>query len=107
MIDRDQFTARMDRTKIRIAEIEAKLGLQSTGGERRAHIRALVIRLRELSNQIKSQLSDPDWATKREMIRAIVQRIEIGPAKVAIVLRLPVERSVRGLEPIIVTLSRA
>jgi hypothetical protein len=64
-------------------------------------------RLGELSNHIESQLNDPDWATKREIIRAVVQRIEVEPAKVAIVLRLPLEPSARGLEPIMVTLSRA
>jgi site-specific DNA recombinase len=97
----------MDRTKTRIAEIEAKLGAQETGDGRRAHVQALMSRLGELSNHIKSQLRDPDWATKREIIRAIVQRIEIGPAKVTIVLRLPAEPAVRGTEPIMRTLSRA
>jgi site-specific DNA recombinase len=100
VIDRDQFTARMDRTKIRLADIEAKLGAQETGEERQAHIRSLMSRLGELSNHIKSQLRDPDWATKREIIRAVVQRIEIGPAEVGIVLRVPVEPSARGWEPI-------
>jgi site-specific DNA recombinase len=91
VIDRDQFTARMDRSKVRIGEIEAKLGVQATGEGRRAHVQALLSRLGELSNHIKSQLRDPDWATKREIIRAIVQRIEIGPANVTIVLRLPMD----------------
>jgi len=107
VIDRDQFTARMDRTKIRIAEIEAELGAQATGEGRRAHVQALMSRLGELSNHIKSQLRDPDWATRREIIRAIVQLIEIGPAKVTIVLRLPVDPAARGMEPIMRTLSRA
>src|SRR5580658_3808848 len=97
----------MDRTKIRIAEIESKLNAQETGEGRRAHVQALTSRLDELSNHIKSQLPDPDWATKREIIHAIVQRIEIGPATVTIVLRLPVEPAARGMEPIMRTLSRA
>ena len=107
VIDREQFTARMDRTKIRIAENEAKLGAQETGEDHRAHVHWLMSRLGELSNHIESQLRDPDWATQREIIRAVVQRIEIEPAKVAIVLRLPLERRARGLGPIMVTLSRA
>ena len=73
VIDRDQFTTRMDRTKIRIVEIEAKLGAQETGEGRRAHVQALMRRLGELSSHIKSQLSDPDWAARREIISAIVQ----------------------------------
>ena len=67
---------RVDRTKIRIAEIEGKLGAQSTGEEPRACIRALVILPRKLSNHIKSQLSDPACATKREIICPIVERME-------------------------------
>ena len=42
----------------------------------------------------------PDWSTKREIIRALVQRIEIGPTKVAVVLRLPTETTALALEPI-------
>ena len=45
VIDRDQFTTRMDRTKIRIVEIEAKLGAQETGEGRRTHVQALMSRL--------------------------------------------------------------
>jgi hypothetical protein len=63
-------------------------------------------RLAELSSHLQSQLKVADWATKREIIRAVVQRIEIGPTKVAVVLRLPTEASALSLEPIVVTLSR-
>jgi hypothetical protein len=42
-----------------------------------------------------------------EIIRAIVQRIEIAPTNIAVVLRLPTETSARGVDPIVVTLSRA
>ena len=103
------FEARMDRTQVRIAGVEAKVGAHATREGRRAHVRSLISSLGELSNHLKSQSRDPGWVTKREIIRAIVQRIEFGPAKVkvAIVLRLPVEPSARGLEPIMVTLSRA
>ena len=107
VINRDQFTARMERTKIRVIEIEAKLGAQATGEERRAHVQALRSRLGELSNHIQSQLHDPDWMTRRDIIRAVVQRIEIGPADVKIVLRLPMDPAARGMEPIMRTLSRA
>ena len=37
-----------------------------------------------------------NWATtKREIVRALVQRIEIGPTKVAVVLRLPTDEGPR------------
>jgi hypothetical protein len=37
----------------------------------------------------ESQLNGPDWGAEREIFRALVQRIEIGPTQVAVVLRLP------------------
>jgi hypothetical protein len=64
-------------------------------------------RLTEISDHVRIQLNDADWTTKREIIRALIQRIEIGPTKVAVVLRLPTDTSPRGLDPIMVTLSRA
>ena len=69
-------------------------------------MRSVMSRLAELSTHLKSQLSDADWATKRDIVRALVQRIEIGPTKVAVVLRLPTGTSARAMEPIMVTLSR-
>jgi len=106
VIEKDQFTARMNRTKARIADIDTKIGAQAAEEDRRAHVGSVMSRLAELSSHLQSQLNDADWSTKREIIRALVQRIEIGPTKVAVVLRLRTETSARALEPIMVTLSR-
>ena len=54
-----------------------------------------MIRLAGLSTHLQSQLNDADWTTKSEIVRALIQRIEIGPTKVAVVLRLPTEASAR------------
>jgi len=56
---------------------------------------------------LEPHTSDADWTTKREIVRVHVQRIEIGPTKVTLVLRLPTETSKRPLDPIMVTSSRA
>ena len=106
MIDKDQFTSRMNRTKARIADIDTKIGAQAADEDRRTHVRSVMSRLAELSTHLKSQLKNADFATKREIVRALVQRIEIGPTKVAVVLRLPTGTSARAMEPIMVTLSR-
>ena len=81
VIDKDQFTSRMNRTKARIADIDTKIGAQAADEGRRAHVHSAMSRLAELSTHLQSQLNDADWATKREIVRALVQRIEIGPTK--------------------------
>jgi len=61
-------------------------------------------RVAELSCHLPPQLKKAEWATS-EIIRAVVQQIDIGPKNIGVVIRLP-ETSVRGVEPILVTLSR-
>jgi hypothetical protein len=56
---------------------------------------------------VESQINNADWNTKREIIRALVQRIEIGQANVAVFLRLRTQTRTPTMDPIIVTLSRA
>jgi site-specific DNA recombinase len=106
VIDRDQFTTRMDRTKARIADIEEKLRVQVSDQDQQIHVRSVMRRLAEFSSHLQSNVNDADWTTKREVIRALVQRIEIGTTSVVVVLRLPADKSTRTLEPVMVTLSR-
>ena len=44
VIDKDQFTSRMNRTKARIADIDTKIGARAAGKDRRAHVRSVVSR---------------------------------------------------------------
>lgn len=88
VIDKDQFTSRMNRTKARIADLDTKIASQASDEDRRTHVHSAMSRLTELSSHLQSHLKKADWASKREIIRAVVQRIEIGPTKVTVVLRL-------------------
>jgi site-specific DNA recombinase len=107
VIDKDQFTLGMNGDKDRLADLDAKIASQATDQERDAYIQLAMSRLAELSGHMRSQLKMPDWATKGKIIRAVVQRIEIGPTNIALVLRLLNEKSMQVSEPIMVTLSRA
>jgi site-specific DNA recombinase len=107
VIDKDQFISRMSRTKSRIADIETKLAAHAAAEERRIQVRSAMSRLAELSTHLQGQLNDADWDTKREVLRALIQRIEIGPTSIAVVLRLPAQTSARTMEPIMMIVSRA
>lgn len=96
VIDKDEFTSRMNRRKTRIAGIDAKIGAHAVDEDRRAQVRSVMRRLAELSSHLQFPLCEAGWATKREIIRAFVQRLEIAPTKVAVVLRLPMETSARA-----------
>ena len=107
VIDKGQFTLPINRAKARLADLDAKMAWQPADEDRGASIHLEISRLTEMSRHMKLQPEKPDWTTKREIIRTVVQRTEIGPTTLAVVLQLPTEKSVRVSEPSMVTLSRA
>jgi hypothetical protein len=78
---------------------------QTSPEGRQAHLRSVRSGLTEISSHVQNQLRDAGWNTKREIIRALIQRNEIGLAKVAVVYSLPTESCARALDPIMVTSS--
>jgi site-specific DNA recombinase len=106
LIEKEQFTSRMARTKGRIAEFDAQIQAYSGDINQLEHVRVAADRLRELSATIGPGLFDADWHRRREVIRTLVQKVEIGKDSVRIVFRVLADAGRSGPESIAVTLSR-
>ena len=106
MIDKDQFTPRMTRTKSRIADLDVKIKDDAGDVGQLEHLRVTAKRLRDLAAAVGPHLANGDWQRRRDVIRTLVQRIEIGREVIKIVFR--VTQDVHGSEPesIVVTLPR-
>ena len=48
----------------------------------------MIGQLQEFADRIKSGLRDADWSTKREIIRALVKRVEIDESQVRVLYRI-------------------
>ncbi len=107
VIDKEQFMPRLSRTKSRIAEFEARIYANAEGADRRQELRLLMNHFQKLAVHLGPGVEDADWNRRREIIRSLVERIEIGRASMAIVFRLPHGIAVSTKDPIMVTLSRA
>ena len=70
------------------------------------HLRLATSRLRELAAAVGPHLANADWRRRRDMIRTLVQRIEIGPEVITIVFRVTPGTLGSGPESIVVTLLR-
>ena len=88
LIEKDQFTSRMARTKSRIADLDAKIKAYAGDVDQLEHVRLAASRLRELAAAIGPDLANADWHRRREMIRTLVQRIEIGLEVIKIIFRV-------------------
>jgi site-specific DNA recombinase len=93
LIDKDQFTLRVSRAKNRIEEIEGRISASSDSINHQQQL-LLSSRLEELARHLGPHLEDTEWNNRREVIRALVQRIEIGSAAVTIVPRFSAAPSV-------------
>lgn len=84
----------MKQTKGQIAELEGRLSVASDSINRQQQLQLLSRRLEELAAHLGPHIEDTEWSSRREVIRALVQQIEIGPAAVTIVPRFSVAPSV-------------
>jgi len=96
----------MARTKDRIAELDAQIQAHSSDVDQLEHVRLATERLRELSATIGPDFFDADWHRRREFIRTLVQKVEIGKDNVRIVFRVLPDALRSGPESIAVTLPR-
>jgi site-specific DNA recombinase len=105
-IEKEQFMPRLGRTKGRIAELEARINANAEVADRRQELRMLVHHFRKLSVHLGPDVENADWDRRREIIRSLIERVEIGRTGLAIVFRVPQGTAVSTTDPILVTMSR-
>lgn len=106
LIDKDQFASRMGRTKSRIADLDAKIRAYAGDVDQREHLRLAINRLRELGATVGPELGSADWQRRREIIRTVVQRIDIGTDVIKINFRVNQSRQGADSDAIAITLPR-
>lgn len=88
-IEKAEFEPRMRRLRQRITDLESKAQQLADEADRQAQLHLVITRLEDFAGKVKDGLATADWHTKRELIRTMVQRIEIGNEDVNVVFRIP------------------
>jgi site-specific DNA recombinase len=89
LIDKQEFEPRLSRLRQRLTELEAKAQQVQAETTRQAELRLVITRLEELAAKVSDGLAAADWLTRRELIRTLVQSVQIGKDEVTVVFRLP------------------
>jgi site-specific DNA recombinase len=105
LIEKDQFTSRMNRAKGRIAELDAQLEAEAGNADHGEYVRSVIGRLHEIATSI-GHLGAVKWNRQREIIRLLVHKIEIEQEAIKIIFRVMQEKHHSGLPPIVVTIPR-
>lgn len=99
LVEHDEFAPRITRLRQRIRTLEARTQQLADEAALQAELRLIVGRLDEFAVQVRDRLETADWETRRELVRALVKRVEVGQEGVNVVFRVPPVPFVPSPEP--------
>jgi len=88
LIGKAEFEPRIKRMKQRVTALEDQLQQLADEAVQHRELRLLIGRLEEFVAKVQRGLVTADWQTKREIIRALVRRVEIDKQEVTVVFRV-------------------
>src|SRR5918911_1017715 len=96
LIDRAEFEPRLSELRRRVAKLESEAATLKTSAEQTRCLQLVIGKLEAFAAIIADRLEVADWATQRDLIRTLVQRIEIDDDHVRVVFRIDPGPSGRG-----------
>jgi site-specific DNA recombinase len=88
LLEKHEFEPRITRLRQRLTQLEEQRQQLIDVTALQTEIRLIVGRLEDFAAKIDAGLEDSDWLSKREMIRALVKRVEVTPDRVNVVFRV-------------------
>ena len=88
LIEKQEFEPRVTRLRQRITHVEAQCHQLAEAETLQRELRLIVGRVEEFAAQVQQNLEALEWHRKREILRALVRRVEIGLDQVQVVFRV-------------------
>src|SRR6266849_4274895 len=88
LIDKTEFEPRITRMRERIKQVEEQQQQLRDEAGLEHELRLILGRLQDFTSRVKEGLHAADWSTRREIIRALVKRVEIDQEQVHVVFRV-------------------
>jgi site-specific DNA recombinase len=88
LMDKGEFEPRVRRARERLAQLTVEVDRDRERRATEADLRAVIGQLEAFAGRINQGLEEADWSTRRDVIRALVKRIEIDEAEVRVVYRV-------------------
>lgn len=88
-LEKSEFESRITRFRERAANLEAQLQEIARQQTLEVELHSVISRLDDFAAQVTDGLDSADWDARRQLIRALVRRVEIGTDEVNVVFRIP------------------
>jgi site-specific DNA recombinase len=88
LLDKSEFEPRILAARQRVAKLEDDRRQRIGEATREAELRLVIGQLEEFARRVSEELQEPNWETRREVVRALVKKVEIDEQEVRIVYRV-------------------
>jgi site-specific DNA recombinase len=88
LIEKSEFEPRMRRMRERLQRLEKETEEAASRKSRDEDMRRVIEHLEEFAKQVHRGLENADWNLRRELIRSLVKRVEVGEREVRVVYRV-------------------
>jgi site-specific DNA recombinase len=88
LIEKQEFEPRVIRLRQRITHVEAQCQQLAEAETLQRELQLIIGRVEEFAAQVQQNLATLEWQRQREILRALVRRVEIGLDQVQVVFRV-------------------
>jgi site-specific DNA recombinase len=88
LIDKSEFEPRILAARERLAKLEGECQQRKEEANQEAELRLVIGQLEDFAKRVSQELHEPDWDTRRKIVRALVKKVEIDEQEVRIVYRV-------------------
>jgi site-specific DNA recombinase len=88
LIEKQEFEPRVTRLRERMQHLEAQAQRLKEGSEGEEELRLILGRLETFAAKGKGGLQQADWQTRRDIMRALVKRVEVDEQQIRVVFRV-------------------
>ena len=88
LLDKSEFEPRVTAARERLSRLEEEHKQGAEAEDREAELRLVIGQLEEFASRVSEGLDGASWQTRREIVRALVKRVEVDEKEVRIVYRV-------------------
>ncbi|AGA26388.1 recombinase family protein [Singulisphaera acidiphila] len=88
LLDKSDFEPRILAARERLGKLEHECRQRISEASQEAELRLVIGQLEEFARRVSQELQEPDWDTRREIVRALVKKVEIDEQEIRIVYRV-------------------
>jgi site-specific DNA recombinase len=88
LLDKSEFEPRISAARARLAKLEDEHRQQIGEAAQEAELRLVIGQLEGFARRVSQELQEPNSDTRREVVRALVKRVEVDEQEVRIVYRV-------------------